>query len=50
LPIADLTRDPVLVAFFRRTERDNGNAFAIPAPRKPVLTGGEAKRREVAHV
>ncbi|SCD25492.1 DnaB-like helicase C-terminal domain-containing protein [Brucella inopinata] len=34
-------RDPFVAAAFRRAERDNGNAFAVPAPKGPVLVGGE---------
>ncbi len=43
IPLSALARDPIVAAFFRRGERDLGDAFAVPAPREPVLTGGEAK-------
>ena len=49
LPISSLIRDPVVRAAFQRAERDNGQAFAIPMPRSPVLAGGAAKRLEAAH-
>ena len=41
--LSELFRDPALRAAFERVERDNGNAFAIPAKPKPVLTDGAAK-------
>lgn len=43
IPLSSLARDPIVAAFLRRGERDLGNAFAVPAPREPILTGGEAK-------
>lgn len=43
IPLSSLSRDPIVAAFFRRGERDLGDAFAVPAPREPVLTGGQAK-------
>lgn len=50
--LSSLARDPIVAAFFRRGERDAGNTFAVPAPREPVLSGGEAKTpaRELALV
>ena len=50
MPISTLIRDPFVRAAFQRAERDQGQAFAIPMPRNPVLAGGAAKRLEVAHV
>lgn len=35
-PISDLFRDPRIAKAFRRAERDNGNAFAVPTAPKPV--------------
>jgi hypothetical protein len=40
--ISDLITDPMVKSAFRRAERDQGGAFAVPAPRRPVLTGGAA--------
>ena len=40
--LSSLFTDPVVVAAFRRAERDSGSAFAVPAPKSPVLPGGEA--------
>jgi hypothetical protein len=48
IPLSSLFRDPVLVAAFARAERDSGAAFAIPAPRAPVLSGGAARVLELA--
>lgn len=36
IPISDLFRDPRIAKAFRRAERDNGNAFAVPTVPKPV--------------
>ena len=44
-PLSLLFRDPVLAAAFARAERDSGAAFAVPAPRSPVLAGGAAVAR-----
>lgn len=49
LPISALIRDPIVAAAFRRAERDSGLSFAIPAPRRPVLAGGAAQKREMAN-
>jgi hypothetical protein len=49
-PISALIRDPSVAAAFRRAERDKGQAFAISAPRRPVLVGGAAQKREMADV
>lgn len=45
IPLSSLFRDPVLAAAFARAERDSGAAFAVPAPRSPVLVGGAAVAR-----
>lgn len=42
LNISALIKNPIVKAAFERAERDNGAAFAIPAPKSPVLVGGEA--------
>lgn len=39
IPLSSLARDPVVAAFLARGERDNGAAYAVPTPRKPVLSG-----------
>lgn len=41
-PLSSMFADPVVRAAFQRAERDNGAAFAIPAPNSPVLSGGAA--------
>ena len=43
IPLSRLARDPALRAFFERSERDNGAAFAIPARKPPRLSGGAAQ-------
>lgn len=43
ISLSSLARDPVVAAFLRRGELDNGNAFAVPALKQPVLSGGQAK-------
>ena len=48
IPLSRLARDPVLRAFFERSARDSGPAFAIPATNPPSLSGGAAA--PVAHV
>lgn len=49
LNLSELFRDPALRDAFARAERDGGNAFAVPASPRPVLTGGSAnKLAEVA--
>lgn len=40
IPLSELFRNPMLRAIFQRVERDNGAAFAVPAPKAPVLNGG----------
>lgn len=40
--LSELFTDPRLKAAFQRAEKDSGNAFAVPAPKAPVLTGGQA--------
>ena len=44
--LSEIARDPIVVAFFQRGERDSGETFAVPTPKTPVLTGG--MMREVA--
>ncbi|WP_425902537.1 hypothetical protein [Agrobacterium radiobacter] len=41
IPLSALIRNPVVADAFRRAERDNGSAMALPAPKGPVLIGGE---------
>lgn len=48
IPLSRLFRDPKLRAVFERAERDNGAAFAVPAPKKPVLNGGAVRLLELA--
>lgn len=48
ISLSSLARDPAVAAFLRRGETDNGNAFAVPCPKQPVLSGGQAKA--LAHV
>ena len=42
--LSNLFTNPALKAAFNRAERDQGFAFAVPAPKKPVLSGGAAAR------
>ncbi|WP_192937461.1 hypothetical protein [Sinorhizobium meliloti] len=42
MKLSSMARNPAVAAFLARGERDAGNAFAVPATPKPVLTGGEA--------
>lgn len=42
--LSSLFRCPVLRDVFRRVERDNDGAFAVPAPKAPVLDGGASFR------
>lgn len=42
IPLSALIRNPMVADAFRRAERDNGSAFAVPVPKGPVLVGGEA--------
>lgn len=48
IPLSSMFSNPALRAAFRRAEGDNGAAFAVPAPKHPVLTGGAAKQLELA--
>jgi len=48
IPLSALIRNPLVADAFRRAERDGGSAFAVPAPKSPVLTGGEALTLETA--
>lgn len=41
IKLSELIRDPFVAAAFRRAERDGGSAMAVPAPKGPVLVGGE---------
>lgn len=41
MKLSDLIRNPVVAAAFRRAERDSGTAYVVPAPKGPVLVGGE---------
>lgn len=43
-PLSSLFADPALRAAFRRAERDQGEAFSVPADRPRNLTGGAAER------
>lgn len=38
--LSDLFRDPRIASAFRRAERDNGEAFAVPEAPKPVSPMG----------
>lgn len=42
LKLSDLIKNPFVADAFRRAERDGGSAMAAPAPKGPVLVGGEA--------
>ena len=42
IDLSTLFRDPELRRAFAKAERDNGNAYAVPAPKSPALTGGGA--------
>lgn len=46
--LSDMIRTPKVKEAFQRAERDNGAAFAVPAPIAPVLTGGAARVLEAA--
>lgn len=41
--LSSLARDPVLRAFFERSERDSGASFAVPSANSPRLSGGAVK-------
>lgn len=43
-PLSTLFRDPFVRRAFERAEKDGGASFAVPAPRRPVLSGGAAVR------
>lgn len=45
--LSEIIRDPDVRAAFWRAERDDGTAYAVPAPAQPVLVGGEAAKVEV---
>lgn len=42
ISISSMFRDPVLRDAFQRAERDDGCAYAVPAPVDPVLNGGSS--------
>lgn len=42
-PLSSLFRDPALRHAFERSERDDGAAFAIPAPKPAPVSGGAVK-------
>ena len=44
IPLSSLFADPALRAAFLRAERDQGEAFAVPAYRPRNLIGGGAER------
>lgn len=48
IPLSTMFLDPALRVAFSRAERDDGFAFAVAAPRAPVLTGGAVQLLEVA--
>lgn len=48
IPLSSLFTNPLLKAAFERAERDNGCALVVPAPKKPTLAGGAAKKLELA--
>lgn len=41
--LSPLFRDPVLRRAFERLERDDGSAFAVPAPKPAPVSGGAMK-------
>lgn len=43
IPLSQLVRDPALKRFFERGERDNGAAFAVPAPKPLPIVGGAVR-------
>lgn len=46
--LSSLFLDPALKRFFERGERDNGAAFAIPAPKPLPIVGGAVRELEHA--
>lgn len=48
IKLSSLFTNPALKSAFERAEKDNGAAFALPAPKAPVLAGGAAKALEYA--
>ncbi|TQI72900.1 hypothetical protein FHT98_0620 [Bosea sp. AK1] len=42
-PLSRLFRDPGLRRAFERSERDDGAAFAVPAPKPAPVSGGAMK-------
>lgn len=49
-PVSEILKDPALRAIFRRAERDNGAAFAVPTPKTPRLDGGATVKPELSLV
>ncbi|SEL38908.1 hypothetical protein SAMN04515666_103600 [Bosea lupini] len=47
-PLSSLFRDPALRRAFERAERDDGAAFAVPAPKPAPISGGALKVLEDA--
>lgn len=47
-PLSHLFRDPALRRAFERSERDDGAAFAVPAPKPAPVSGGAVKVLEHA--
>jgi hypothetical protein len=47
VPLFSLFSDWRLRQIFNRACRDQGDTFAVPAPRRPVLTGGAAQQLEL---
>ena len=48
--LSTLFRNPVVADAFRRAERGSGSAFAVPAPKLPLLNGGHAVRTQVEYL
>lgn len=48
VPLSAFFTDPTLKRFFERGERDNGAAFAVPAPKPLPVTGGAVRELEDA--
>lgn len=48
-PLSSLFRDPAVREAFKRAERDDGAAFAVPSPcPRPLLGGALLRQREMA--
>ncbi len=48
IKLSQIARNPAVAAFFARGERDNGAAFAVPAPTTPNKPGGAETKMEIA--